>query len=140
MRRAAGIADLENSRRKWVTIAELVVLARALNTTPIALLYPDLLSGEEIEMLPGIKATEIGAVQWFSALIEVPPDDLCDDRAQYRDSLAPVLTARKWELDREKLALLRELAGKRDNQRWDLLRAIARVQDEIDKLMASHGG
>ena len=52
------IADLENGRRRYVTIAELTVLAYALNTAPIALLFPPPLD-EKIWALPRLGMTEI---------------------------------------------------------------------------------
>jgi hypothetical protein len=47
------IADLENGRRRYVTTAELLVLAEALNTAAVALVY----SGpyhQDTEVLPGV--------------------------------------------------------------------------------------
>ena len=52
------ISELENHKRKYVTTVELMVLARALNTPPIALLYPRPLSGESIDILPGVPGTK----------------------------------------------------------------------------------
>src|ERR1700734_3032138 len=63
----AVIADLENGRRKYVTIAELIVLAAALNTAPIALLYPPPLFDTEVEVLPGVKVNKLAAMQEFSS-------------------------------------------------------------------------
>ena len=62
-----AISDLENGRRRYVTTAELLVLAGALNTSPVALLY----SGpyqREVEVLPGVYETEFEAAQWISGL------------------------------------------------------------------------
>ncbi|WP_078309191.1 MULTISPECIES: helix-turn-helix domain-containing protein [unclassified Mycobacterium] len=69
------ITDLENGRRKYVTIAELIVLAAALNTYPIALLYPPPY-GEPVRILPSVPAgrperlsaglPKHDAVEWFS--------------------------------------------------------------------------
>jgi hypothetical protein len=129
------IADLENGRRKYVTTAELMVLARALNTTPIALLYPGPY-GSNVAMLPFMESTEYGALQWFSGGIDMPEDAVCDDPAEYLDNLQRVKTAREvWRLDQQKLELMKRLTGKMDKERWDYLRAIADVQREIDKLM-----
>lgn len=62
------ITDLENGRRRYVTTAELAVLAAALNTAPIALLYPGPYD-RRIEVLPGVDwPQEIDAVQWFSGI------------------------------------------------------------------------
>lgn len=62
------ITDLENGRRRYVTTAELAVLAAALDTAPIALLYPGPYD-RQVEVLPGITwPTEIDAAQWFCGL------------------------------------------------------------------------
>jgi hypothetical protein len=83
-----AIADLECGRRRFVTTAELLVLAAALNTTPIALMYPD--SSDEpdnvVEVLPGIRVSGFQAAQWFSGhrnkfpdgAIEADPDTDAD--------------------------------------------------------------
>ncbi|MBB5162494.1 hypothetical protein [Mycobacterium sp. AZCC_0083] len=64
------ITDLENGRRRYVTTAELAVLAAALNTAPIALLYPGPYN-QQIEVLPGVDwPRQIDAAQWFSGIQE----------------------------------------------------------------------
>ena len=62
------VADLESGRRRFVTTAELLVLAAALDTTPIALMYPNPSDEPDnvVEVLPGIEATGFQAAQWFS--------------------------------------------------------------------------
>jgi hypothetical protein len=58
------ISDLENGRRRYVTSAELIVLAAALNTSLIALMLPPPYD-EEIEMLPGVPVPKLVAVEIF---------------------------------------------------------------------------
>ena len=65
------ITDLENGRRRYVTTAELVVLAKALDTAAIMLLYPPPYS-EEVEAAPGDVKRKIDAVQEFSGFIDEP--------------------------------------------------------------------
>lgn len=79
------VADLESGRRRFVTTAELLVLAAALDTTPIALMYPNPSDEPDnvVEVLPGIEATGFQAAQWFSGSrvgfteedVEVEADD-----------------------------------------------------------------
>ncbi|MFN3003253.1 helix-turn-helix domain-containing protein [Mycolicibacterium wolinskyi] len=74
-----AISDLENGRRRYVTTAELVVLAAALNTSPVVLIYPAPYD-EMIEVLPGVEASKFTAAEWFSAktwfgVAEKPGDD-----------------------------------------------------------------
>ncbi len=58
------IADLENGRRRYVTTAELTVLARALKVPTITLLFSPPYN-DEIEMLPGVVTTKLFAVERF---------------------------------------------------------------------------
>ena len=68
-----AISDLENGRRRYVTTAELVILAVALDTPPVCLVYPGPYE-RSIEIIPGREGAEFDAAQWFSgiALGEVP--------------------------------------------------------------------
>ncbi len=138
------IADLESGRRKYVTTAELMVLARALNTTPIALLYPAPLSGNSIEVLPNVNGSKTFALQWFSGEVETPSPEVCDDPDRYRDNLAPVEAARKVsELENQKLTLMKVFSG-RSEDKWDeaskVVPEITRIQREIDRLRGTADG
>ena len=140
----ATIADLENGRRKWVTIAELMVLARALNTAPVALLYPDLLGSDSIEFLPDAKGSEIVALQWFSGEVDTPSPWVCDDPEEYRANLKPLQDARRIsELEERKFTLMRVFSD-RGGEKWSRAREagplIAEIQQEIDKLRGTDGG
>jgi hypothetical protein len=138
------ISELENHKRKYVTTAELMVLARALNTTPIALLYPRPLSGDSIEMLPGSKASKTVALQWFSGEVDVPSPWVCDNPDEYRANLEPVEAARKVsELEQQKFTLMKVFSG-RSEDKWDeasnVVPEISRIQREIDRLRGTDGG
>lgn len=61
------ISDLENGRRRYVTTAELVVIAAALDTSPVMLVYPGPYGDEMTEALPGVEASKFVAAEWFSA-------------------------------------------------------------------------
>lgn len=61
----AQIANYESGRKKGLDIAELVVIAAALDVPPVALLYPDLPDGE-VERLPGDLGSSAAAVWWFT--------------------------------------------------------------------------
>jgi transcriptional regulator with XRE-family HTH domain len=63
------ISEIETGRRRSITISDLVVLAAALETAPIALIYPPPYS-EDIEVLPGVTRRKIDAVQEFSGFVE----------------------------------------------------------------------
>ena len=136
------IADLENGRRKYVTAAELIMLARALNTTPIALLHPDPLSDDSIEVLPGVKASKTVALQWFSGEIDTPLPWICDDADEYQGNLKPVEDARRIsELVEQKITLMNVFAERRTaDERRKAVPLINDIQREIDKLRGTAGG
>jgi hypothetical protein len=75
------ISDLEVGRRRYVTLAELVVLALALDTAPVSLIYPAPY-WDRIEPFPtpeGAEALEVSklwSAQWFSGLSEAVDIDV----------------------------------------------------------------
>lgn len=73
------ITDLENKRRRFVSTAELCVLAWALKVPPIRLLYPDLPDGP-VEIIPGKSVPSITAATWFSGETLFLPDMRPGDR------------------------------------------------------------
>jgi transcriptional regulator with XRE-family HTH domain len=86
-----AISKIEsNSRAGKFDVAELAVLAAALNTSPVALLFPGPYD-KEIQALPGKAATEFDAVQWFSGLSHGFTDttdgrESAQLRAEYREN------------------------------------------------------
>lgn len=67
------IADIENGRRRYITVAELLLLAYALNTTPVALTYPGPYDGT-VEVLPDTRLPALAAARWFGGTLAKPPD------------------------------------------------------------------
>lgn len=132
-------SPLENGRRAWVGVAELAVLARALNTAPVALLYPDRCA-EEVEMLPGLVTTGPFALQWFSGFIDGPARaPASDDGAEYTHNMLRVRIARRiWELQECLTALMKaELrAGADERSMW--VDRIADVERRIDVAMQEY--
>lgn len=137
----AVIADLENGRRKYVTTAELVVLAQALNTAPIALMYPGPYE-ESVEYRPGVRRAAIFAVQWFSGLRSRAYDDAAFEPervAQYDRNLSALQAAREWwDLNERRGAILKRLWAAKDNMSAEeesaLVDAIADLQRRADAL------
>ncbi|AUN42486.1 hypothetical protein ASU32_22725 [Tsukamurella tyrosinosolvens] len=80
------IANLESGRRTSVSVADLVVLAVALDVPPAMLVYP---VGEEstVEALPGIETDTVAALGWFTGASGRPffarGDDSEGDRTIY---------------------------------------------------------
>ncbi len=62
----AQIANYESGRKQSLDIIELIVIAAALNTSPVLLVYPGPYY-EAVELLPGANRAQFTAVQWFSA-------------------------------------------------------------------------
>jgi transcriptional regulator with XRE-family HTH domain len=63
----AQIANYESGRKKNLDIAELLILAAALDVPPLVLLYPDLPAGE-VEIIPGRVGTSWAAYLWATGV------------------------------------------------------------------------
>ncbi|KAB2344917.1 helix-turn-helix domain-containing protein [Actinomadura rudentiformis] len=63
----SAVANLESQRRPTVSVAELLIFARALDTPPILLLIP-LGQQETVKLAPEVTAATWDAVQWFAGL------------------------------------------------------------------------
>lgn len=72
------ISEIETGRRKSITVADLIILAAALDTVPIALIYPGPYD-QDARVLPELEMPQVWAVRWFSGELswrsEVPFDD-----------------------------------------------------------------
>lgn len=63
------ITDLENGRRKYVAVHELIMLAEALSVAPLDLLYGND-NGAVVEFIPGDDVMKLVAIQRFSGISE----------------------------------------------------------------------
>ncbi len=61
------ISEIETRRRKSITIADLIILAAALDTTPLALIYPE---DDGIEVLPGAYMSRAEAMHLFTGIAD----------------------------------------------------------------------
>jgi transcriptional regulator with XRE-family HTH domain len=59
------IANYESGRKKALDVAELLVIAAALQVPPLQLVFPDELD-DDIEMLPGQRTSTFHAIAWFT--------------------------------------------------------------------------
>ena len=59
------IANYESGRKKSLDVAELLVIAEALQVPPLQLLFPDE-PDDDIEMLPGQRTSTFHATAWFT--------------------------------------------------------------------------
>ena len=146
----AVISDLEVGRRRYVTTAELIILARALDTAPLALLYPAPYR-DKIQILPKPESRELEkilAVQWFSGESGIYLDHLglsLVDQMNYNSKLLALERARKaFGLDVRRRLLDSQLTARRNAKRLgeavtdeeldDLVATIDELQERIDYL------
>jgi transcriptional regulator with XRE-family HTH domain len=66
------IANLESGRKRGLDVAELLILAAALDVPPSALLFPDLPDGE-VEILPGQFVSSVAALLRFTGERDTDP-------------------------------------------------------------------
>jgi transcriptional regulator with XRE-family HTH domain len=136
----AMISELERGKRKYVTTAELVVLAAALNVAPVALLYPAPYD-EDIEVTPGRTMSKIGAVERFSGHRPDPLDPRApDDDGEYWHNLRDLTRARRIRELRqrrrnfaEQMRILGDLEAPESVR--DAMRVMAEEQEQISKLL-----
>ncbi|MYX39081.1 MULTISPECIES: helix-turn-helix transcriptional regulator [unclassified Streptomyces] len=62
------ISNLENGRRGSITVAEVMVLAAALDVPPATLVFP-VGHVDEVEYLPGQSVPPLAAVEWWHGLL-----------------------------------------------------------------------
>lgn len=84
------IAKLEKGLRQTVTVADLLVLAAALEVPPIALVFAPA-QEEETEMLPGHTVATWQGIEWFTGEAPMGPDSFSEWR---RDPAG--LTSYRW--------------------------------------------
>lgn len=78
------IANLESGRKRVLDIAELIVLAKALDVAPVSLLYA---RTNEVEQSPGVVTSGLDATLWFAGYADnnemMDVYRYADARAQY---------------------------------------------------------
>ncbi|MBF6536869.1 helix-turn-helix domain-containing protein [Nocardia farcinica] len=77
------ISEIENGKRRDITLAEITVLARALAVSPLQLIYPDLAHGP-VEVLPGMPVSSAEAMRWFAGEDVLRADNSVFDRTATR--------------------------------------------------------
>ncbi|ATL65296.1 hypothetical protein CRH09_02710 [Nocardia terpenica] len=96
----SAIADIENRRRKYISTAELSVIAWALAVPPVRLLYPALPDGDA-EIVPGVHTSATYAMTWFSGETQFAPA-----RLSTGDLKAPI--DEEWHADAARVNALYE--------------------------------
>lgn len=72
------ISELENGKRRQIMVSELLVIAMALETAPVALLYPPPYN-ETVQYAPGVDMTKFDAAQRFSGIFDPERDEVSGD-------------------------------------------------------------
>lgn len=132
------LSNLENKRRGTVSVAEVLVLAAALEVSPVRLVFP---LERQAEPLPDVEALPWAAIEWFNGqhqLLAAPQrGDAMQLLTRYRQHQEQVV---RWRNLRARLS--DALADGRDTQRWEddlrevetwltILRAEMRHRDAI---------
>jgi hypothetical protein len=134
------IADLENGRRRYVTTAEVIILALALETAPIALMYPGPYFDKMTRLSPhSPESPEIIAVEWFSGLLDLPADVPLDDDGRV---IEMGMLAEMNYYERTRLLRVARRVRELDSRRNDALREIGLKRgkasdEEIEGLLAT---
>jgi hypothetical protein len=76
------ISEIETKRRKSITVADLIILAAALDTVPVALVFPGPYN-EDVRVLPMLQVPQIWAAQWFSGELRPTSEVPFDDKGHY---------------------------------------------------------
>jgi len=142
------ISEIETYRRKTITVTDLILLAAALNTAPVALVFPGPYD-RDTKLVPreGQSWDETWAVQWFSGLLDGSTMvSLSDDVGEYDRNMARLRLAREvWELDEAKWGLLKQIQESdnsddqqrkiTDEQRHAIYMEAGRIQKRVSELM-----
>lgn len=123
----AQIANYESGRKRSLDIAELVVLAVALDTSPVVLMYPDPRDDQSnlVEALPGVELTGFQAAQWVSGLgyweateLNEPGADVSSDNGrEWVDNTRTLRLSRELESVERTRSLLAKHAKNDDDRR-----------------------
>jgi hypothetical protein len=133
----AQIANYESGRKKGLDLAELLVIAAALDTSPALLLFPGPYN-EDVELLPGEHCAEFDAVQWFSGAAYW--------KILQGKDLEAVTAGRSWASSARTLRTWRALDAAEEQRMWLVSRAddrdrqqIAFYEDQIRRLREELG-
>lgn len=140
------ISDLELGRRRYVTTAEISVLAAALTVPPAFLIYPEQPDGL-VEVLPGTGVPSTRAVMWFSGerIYQPSPRQVGLESSKQHSGLAAVAAARVVELSRqrvqlkermEKLATIAKSPRTATGVRTTVTEEISAIWDELKEVVA----
>lgn len=121
------ITKIENGRPRF-DLGELVVLAAALDTSPLALMYGSQLADGEIEVLPGLSESAAEALLWHSGMGEA----VAHDRESYWRANEPIaMTYSRYSMEQTRKRL-----GKDDMK---MLEFLTRQSQQLNDQMRAAG-
>ncbi len=130
------LSNLENERRGTVSVAEVLVLAAALEITPSLLIFP-LGETDEMEPLPCINASPTAALEWAFDGASLPGLPTVRDGGRVQLFTRHEQTVAAWEATRTRLAV-----AQADRERDELLDSAARFERDLKQyrqVMQSNG-
>lgn len=122
------LSNLENGRRGNVTVAELLVLAAALDVPPATLVFP-VGRTEEVEVLPNNSVHPLSAIQWLSG---GPEGSGSEDVPIYRYR-RHAKRAAELEASLGQLSWLKRSASERELQNAKMRSLV--VSEQLDRMM-----
>lgn len=119
------LSNLENQRRATVSVAELLVLAAALEVTPSLLIFP-VGQTNGMEPLPGVTASPTAALRWAFEGDPLPGVPAAHDGARVQLFARHHQTMAAWEATRTRLSVVET-----DGEREELLDRAARFERDL---------
>lgn len=139
------ISEIETGRRKSITVTDLILLAAALDTAPIALIYPGPYLEKTVRISPKWpELPEIVAVEWFTGELNsvspVPGDDSrliqvpLLEAMNYWEQLRPLRVARRVrDLDARRRDVLREIGLRRGKATDDEIAGLMAIAEDLKR-------
>jgi transcriptional regulator with XRE-family HTH domain len=129
----AQIANYESGRKKNLDVAELLIIAAALDVSPVVLLYPELPDGD-VEVIPGRPTNSWAAYLWAAGMAPSFMDPSTSSRG---DQLIDAVS-RRWQMILRLGSLTVQISGAANNAplQESLKQEESRVRGEIGWLNA----
>jgi transcriptional regulator with XRE-family HTH domain len=133
----AQIANYESGRKKNLDIAELLILAAALEVPPLVLLYPDLPSGK-VEVIPDKFGRSFDAYRWATGMAPSFTADSDAAKSNGNRLIEAVLDRHGKMLERNSMQVRLDLYGHEIEppMREARERLVSILGEEIDQLNA----
>jgi hypothetical protein len=129
----AQIANYESGRKKGLDLAEFLVIAAALDTAPVTLLYPGPYD-QSVEMLPGLETPQFEAAQWFSGLMWIAGAGMGQGWNEATAELRSFRRLAEVELARKRAVFRHRKAGRPRESADELADELAMYDGQIQEL------